>query len=220
MTILLHDSPRRPQRSEHADGHYCLMGTAVSWYDGGPRDANHGYWANTVSPPTHAPCSHLALQVTLPLPVEKYRTSRLAAKSMTGLHTLFATIRGRSDNPPSRPPNHPRPHSSSSIANIFSLHAGGPAPGAVTAPRRRSNCTPDVRPDLSALVPDYLDDPPPYSSPIRERQEVIDWQAYFDRTPIQTRTVSPHSSPAIQDVTSPTTSSGAAWDRVARRLSE
>ena len=189
--------------------------------DCGPGDAHHGYWANTVSSPTHAPCSHRALHVTLPSPMEKQRSSRLAAKSVTGLHTLFATIRGRSDNPSSRPRHRPRPHSTSSLGRISSLHAGCRAPpGPLAVPRELSNYPPDVRPDLSALVPDYLDDPPPYSSPVRENQEAIDWQEYFDRTPIRTRTASPYSSPAIQDVMSPPTSPRDAWDRVAKRLSQ
>jgi hypothetical protein len=213
-TIVLHPSPRLPQGSEHAREH---TGLAI--------DARHGYCAKTVSSPTHAPCSHptlqVTLQVTLPSRMEKQRNSRLAAKSMTGLHTLFATIRGRFNNPSSRPSHRPRSHSTSSLGRISSLQAGRRTPpGSVAAPREPSNYPPDVSPDLSALVPDYLDDPPAYSSPVRENQEVIDWQEYFDRTPIRTRTPSPYSHPAIQDVVSPPASPRDAWDRVAKRLSQ
>jgi hypothetical protein len=190
--ILLHESPRRSQRSEHARKHSLSS--------------------------TRAPCSQLSLNVTSPSPVEEHRTSLLATKSITGLHTLFATIRSKSNDPQSRPPKHPCPHSASSIADISSLDVSYRATSSVQARQQPSNRKPDVRPDLSVLVPDYLDDPPPYSSSIRERQEVIDWKAHFDRTPILTRTVSPHAFPAIHDVMSPATSSGGAWDRAARRL--
>jgi hypothetical protein len=218
IIILLHESPRRSQRSEHAR-RPSPKGTTLDWHDCGPRDVNCGSCATTVPSSTRAPRSNVSLQATSPSAVEEQRSSRLAAKPITGFHTLLASIRRKPNDPQSRRPKHQRAHSTSSTANISSLDVGEQPPSSVQAAQQPSSGKPEVNPDLSALVPDYLDDPPPYSSPIRERQEVIDWKAHFDKTPILTRMVSPHSFPAIEDGMSLATLSEGAWDRVAGRLS-
>lgn len=191
-------------------------GTTLYWHDGDPHV--RGHWMTKVSSPAVAPSSDISFQITSASPVEEHRRSRLASKSITGLHALFAAIRSRSNDPPSRRQRRQRPHSASSI-DTASLEASSSPRSSLRAAHQSLPRNLDVRPDLSALVPDYLDDPPPYSSPVRERLEVIDWKAHFDKTPILTRTVATHSSPAIHDVMSPGSPVVGAWDRVARRLS-
>jgi hypothetical protein len=215
-TNFLHESTRRSESSEHVRRH-SDVGTTLYWHDCGPYSAAHGYWATTMSSPSSAPNSDVSFRITSPSPVEEERRSRLATKSVTGFHSLFTSIRSKSNNPPSRREMRQPPHSTSST-DISSLDARYCPRSYLETPQQSSHRKVQTTPDLSALVPDYLDDPPPYSSPVREHREAIDWKTHFDRTPILTRTVSPHSSPAIQDVMSPQTSVGGAWDRVARRL--
>jgi hypothetical protein len=196
------------------------MGTTSYWHDCGPHVQD--YWATTVPSPASAPYSDVSFQITPASPVEERRRDRLATKSNKGLHSVFAAIRSKSNDPPSGRQRRQHRHSTTSI-DTSSLEASYSPRSSLQAPYQSSPRKPEVRPDLSALVPDYLDDPPPYSSPVREREEVIeeviDWKAHFDRTPILTRTSYLHSSPTMQDMLSPGASVGGAWDRIARRLS-
>lgn len=216
-TTPQHGSSRRSEGSESNRRDFAA-GSTLYWHDCVPHDAGDGYWATTFSSPPCATSSRGSLGIRSPSPVEEHRRGRLAAKSITGLHTLVTTIRSKCNHPQAGTQKPQRLRSTSSFAGVSSHDTGNSPWSHLPLRQQSSQLKPDVRLDLSALVPDYLDDPPPYSSPVHERQEVIDWRAHFARTPILTRTISPHSSPAIERVVSPATSSGGAWDRVARRL--
>jgi hypothetical protein len=217
-TIFLHDSPTNSDRNESTRKHSAI-GSTLYWHETRP---GHGYWApsnfaTTDSSAAAVPHYNLSAHFTPASPVEEHRRSQLASKSFTGLNSLWAPLRSNSNDPTSKRQKRQRPHSTSSV-DISSLDVRYSPRSYFQAPLQSSNGKLDTRPDLSAFVPDYLDLPPPYSSPVREHQEVIDWKAHFDRTPLLTTTVSPHSSPAIQDVMSTGTSVGGAWDHVSRRL--
>ena len=199
--------------SEHARRHSA----ALYWHDSGR------HWAPSRSTAMDSssastPYSGVSFKFTASSPVEETRRSRLASKSITGLNSLWTTLRSKSNDPPSKRQKPQRPHSTSSV-DVSSLDVWHSPQSYLQAQCQFLHSRGDTRPDLSALVPDYLSDPPPYSSPIREVQEVIDWKAHFDSNPLLTRTLSPHTSPAIQDVRSPAAEGGGAWERAARRLS-
>ena len=209
--------------SEHAIRH-SGMSTTLYWHDSGLRSSTHGCWAPsrpTTPDPSSArtPHSGVCFKFTASSPVNETRRSRLTSRSITGLNTLWTTVRSKSNDPPSAQHKRQRPHSTSAV-DLTSLDGRYCPRSNHPAPHQASRSKVETRPDLSAFVPEYLDEPPPYSSPVRDGHEIIDWVAHFDSTPLLTRTVSPHTSPAIQKVGSPTTPVGGAWDRVALRVSE
>lgn len=198
------------ERNEYTRTH-SATGTTLYWHDSDRRWISHGHWATT-----DTSYSSVALNLTSSSSVEERRGRRLASKSLVGLNSLWTTIHGKSNDPPSKRHKRQRPCSTIHV-DISSLDVTYSPPRHLQAPFQSSHHRTEARPDISALVPDYLDLPPPYLSAVQERQEVIDWRDYFDRTPLLT-TVYPHSSAAMQDVLSPGMSEGGAWDRVARRL--
>jgi hypothetical protein len=221
-SIFLHDLPRRSDRNEHIRGH-SASGTTLYWHDSGLRSASHGYWAPSGSATTGSStastrCSGVSVKFTTSPSVNEPRRSRLASKSILGLNLLWIGFCSKSNDPPYARQKYQRPHSTSCV-DVSSLDVSYSPRSYLQASYRSLHDKPSTHADLSTLVPDYLDLPPTYSSPIRERHEAIDWKAHFERTPLLTTTVSPHSTPAIQDVVSLGTPLGEAWDYVGQRLS-
>ena len=221
-TNFLHKSTRRSDMSEHARRH-SGMSTTLYWHDSSLRSSTHGCWAPSRratpdSSSANMPHSGICFKLTASSPIEETRRSRLASRSITGLNSLWTTVRSKSNDPPSTRHKRQRPHSTSSV-DVTSLDGRYCPRSNFQARCQSSHSKVEPQPDLSAFVPEYLDEPPPYSSPVKDSHEIIDWAAHFDSTPLLTRTVSPHTSPAIQEVRSPATPVGGVWDRVASRVS-
>lgn len=219
--IFLDGLPRRSDRNEHVRKHVDSA-TTLYWHDSGLPSASQGHsapsgLATTGSSLTSTPYSGVSVKFTTLSSVKEPRSSRQASKSTAGLNSLWTSFRSKSNDPPSLRQKHHRPHSTSCV-DISSLDVRCAPRSYPRAPCQSLHDKPSTQADLSALVPDYLDLPPPYSSPFRERQEVIDWKAHFERTPLLTTTVSSHSAPTIQDVVSAETPLEGAWYRVAQRL--
>jgi hypothetical protein len=206
--LFLHDLPRRSDRNEHAR-RYSTSSTTLYWHDSGLQSAGQGHWppsrlATTDSSTASTPFA------TSPSAKEP-RRSRLASKSILGLNLLWTGFCSKSNDPSVARQSHQHLRSTSRV-DISSLDASYSPQNYLQASYPSLHDRPNTKADLSTLVPDYLDLPPPYSSPTRERQEVIDWKAYFERTPLLTTTATPHSTPAIQDVVSPATPLGGTGD--------
>jgi hypothetical protein len=213
--IFLSDSPRRSDRNEHIRRH-SASGTTLYWHDSGLRTASQGHWvpsglATTGSSNASTPCSGVSIKPTTSPSVKEPRRSHLASKSILRLNLLWTGFRSKSNDPPPARQKRQRPHSTSCV-DVSSLDVSYSPRGYLQASFQSLQDKPSTHADLSALVPDYLDLPPSYSSPIRERHEVIDWKAHFERTPLLTTTVSSHSTPVIQDVVSPGTPLGGDCD--------
>jgi hypothetical protein len=197
-------------------------GTTQYWHDSGLPSASQGHWApsglaTTGSSLASTPYSGVSLKFTTLSSVKEPRSSRLVSKSIPGLNSLWTSFRSKSNDPPSVRQKRQRPHSTSCV-DISSLDVRCSPRSYPQASCQSLHDKPSTQADLSALVPDYLDLPPPYASPVRECQEVIDWKTHFERTPLLITTVSSHSAPTIQDVVSAGTPLEGAWDRVAQRL--
>jgi hypothetical protein len=219
--IFLNDLPRRSDRNEHMRKHFD-SGTTLCRHDSGLPSASRGHWApsglaTTGSSLASTPYSGVSVKFTTLSSVKEPRSSRPASKPIPGLNSLWTSFRSKSNDPPPVRQKHQRPHSTSCV-DISSLNVRYSPRSYPQASSQPLHGKPSTQADLSALVPDYLDLPPPYSSPFRERQEVIDWKAHFERTPLLITTVSSHSAPTIQDVVSAGTPLEGAWDRVAQRL--
>jgi hypothetical protein len=196
--------------------------SGTTLYDSGLPSASQGHrapseLATTGSSLASTPYSGVSVESTTLSSVKEPRSSCLASKSISGLNLLWTSLRSKSNNPPSTRQKRQRPHSTSCV-DISSLDVRYSPRSYPQASCQSLHDKPSTQADLSALVPDYLDLPPPYSSPARERQEVIDWRAHFERTPLLTTTASSDSAPTIQDVAPAETPLEGAWDRVAQRL--
>jgi hypothetical protein len=217
----LNDLPRTSERNEHLRRH-SASGTTLYCHDSGFPSASQGHLAppglaTTSSSLASTSYSGVSVKSSTSLSVEEPRRSRLASKSIQGLNSFWTSFRSKSSDPPSAHRRRQRPHSTSSV-DVSSLDVRYCPRSYLQAPYQSLHDNPTTQADLSSLVPDYLDLPPPYSSPLRERQEVIDWKAHFERTPLLITTASSHSAPTIQDVVSARTPLEGAWDRVAQRL--
>src|ERR1700722_16027296 len=216
--IFPDDLPRRSDRNEHMGRHF----DSGTMHDNGLPSASQGHLAppglaTTGSSLASTPCSGVSVEFTTLSSVKEPRSSRLASKSISGLNLLWTSFRSKSNDPPSARQKRQRPHSTSCV-DISLLDVRYSPRSYPQASSQSLHDKPNTQADLSALVPDYLDLPPPYSSPARERQEVIDWRAHFERTPLLTTAASSHSAPTIQDVAPAGTPLEGAWDRVAQRL--
>jgi hypothetical protein len=211
-TIFLHDLPRISDRNEHIRRH----STSGTTHDSGLRSAGQGHWApselaTTGSSTASTPSSGVSIKFTTSSSAKESRRSHLAPKPILGLNLLWTGFRCKSNDPPSVRQKYQHPHSTSCV-DLSSLDVSYSPRGYLQASHQSLQDKSSTQADLSTLVPDYLDLPPSYSSPIRGRHEVIDWKAHFERTPLVTTTISSHSTPVIQDVVSPTTPLGGAWD--------
>jgi hypothetical protein len=211
-TIFLHDLPRRSDRNEHIRRH----STSGTTHDSSLRSTSQGHWAPSESATTGSsiastPSSGVSIKFTTSSSAKESRRSHLAPKPILGLNLLWTGFRCKSNDPPSARQKYQHPHSTSCV-DLSSLDVSYSPRGYLQASPQSLQDKTSTQADLSTLVPDYLDLPPSYSSPIRERHEVIDWKAHFERTPLVTTTISSHSTPVIQDVVSPTTPLGGAWD--------
>lgn len=200
------------QRSDRIDSARRHCNTATMY----ERGSRPGYCATSGQAtkdllPASTSYSGVSVTFTSGLPVDENRRSR------SGLTYLWTTLRNKSYGTHYKYQKRQCQYSIS-CADSSSLDVMYSRQSYVQASCRSADCKPAARADVSALVPDYLDDPPPYSDVTREREDEIDWQAHFDKTPLLTTTVSRHSSPAVQDVISPGAPVGGAWDRVARRV--
>lgn len=221
-TILFPRDVRSRSNTSGSTRWHPSMSTTLYWHDNDLQSTSRPHWAplrlqTTKSSSASMSHSSVSFKFTASSPTEENGRGRLVSKSSTGLNSLWTSLRSKSNDPHSKRQKQRRPHSTSSVG-APSLDVRYSSHTYLQDPYQFSHSNADTRPDLSSLVPDYLDEPPPYSSPVREGREVIDWKAHFDNTPLPSRTIFPYTSPAIQDVRSPTAPVEGVWDRVARRV--